>query len=167
MKEAIATNNWKDSLLEAHHKNLIKGYYTPISYCNSAKSTKNSEQAIALYKQLLTRHPDQLDLYFSLTDLLESSQEKTQVLLKGACHALKTEDYETAERLCDAAKNDSKNSFVDQLVTLDLLKKQENFSAINQKLTVLAQSFEKSGLKEQILKTYRMLFQLEERPEYC
>ena len=130
-------------------------------------SKQNPEQAITVYKQLLTQYPDQFDLYFCLTHLLKSPQEKAQVLLKGACHALETGDYKTAERLCHEAEAYSEDSFVDQLVTLDLLRKQKNFPAINQKLVFLAESFEKRGLTEQMLKTYKMLFQLEKRPEYC
>ncbi len=129
-------------------------------------SKQNPEQAI-VYKQLLTQYPGQFDLYFCLSHLLESPQEKAQILLKGACHALETGDYKTAERLCHEAEAFSEDSFVDQLVSLDLLRKQKNFSAINQKLISLAESFEKRGLTEQMLKAYKMLFQLEKRPEYC
>jgi len=130
-------------------------------------SKQNPEQAITVYKQLLAQYPDQFDLYFCLSHLLESTQEKAQILLKGACHALETGDYKTAERLCHEAEVFSEDSFVDQLVSLDLLRKQKNFPAINQKLISLAESFEKRGLIEQMLKAYKMLFQLEKRPEYC
>ena len=130
-------------------------------------SEQNPEQAITLYKQLLTQYPERFDLYFCLAQLLKSSQERAQVLLKGACHALKARDYETASRLCQEANTCSQDSFFDQLVHLDLLSKQEKFPEIEQELVSLAKVFEEKGLTKQMLQTYKMLFQIEKRPEYC
>ena len=128
---------------------------------------QNPKQAILVYKELLTQDPNQFDCYFCLTDLLKSPQEKAQVLLKGACHALETGNYKAAEHLCLEGETYSKDSFVDQLVTLDLLSKQEKFSAIYPKLISLAESFEKRGLIKQMLKACKMVFQLEKTPKYA
>ena len=130
-------------------------------------SEQNPEQAITVYKKLLTQNPEQLDLYFCLARLLESSQERAHLLLKGACHALKARNYETASRLCQEANTCFQDSFFDQLVNLDLLSKQEKFPAIKQKLLSLAKAFEEKELTKQMLQTYKMLFQIEKEPEYC
>jgi len=53
-----------------------------------ALSKQSREQAITIYKQLLTQYPEQVDLYSCLAQLLETDEEKSQTLFKGACHAL-------------------------------------------------------------------------------
>ena len=130
-------------------------------------SKKNPEQAITLYRRILQDHPAEFPLYLSLAELLEAPQEKGQILLKGALEALGKGDYTAAEKLVQEAESRSENSFIDGLVSLDLIKKQGDISRIKQKLLYLAKAFDKKGLTKESLAAYKMLFQLEKNPEYC
>jgi len=86
-------------------------------------SKQNPEQATQVYRRVLRDHPAQFPIYHCLAALLESPQEKSQVLLKGSLQALQEGDYTAAERLSQEAEAFSEDSFVDQLISLDLLKK--------------------------------------------
>lgn len=130
-------------------------------------SKQNPKQATTLYKHILRDHPVEFPFYFSLAALSESPQEKSQILLKGAIEALRQEDYKAAEKLIQEAGIHSGDSFIDGLVSLDLLKKQGQIPGIKQKLLYLAKTFEKKQLPKQLLRVYKMLFQIEKNPEYC
>ncbi|MDJ0652219.1 MAG: hypothetical protein QNJ27_04370 [Simkaniaceae bacterium] len=130
-------------------------------------STQNPEQAITLYKRLITDHPAELSSYSSLAALVESPQEKAHILLKGALEAIRHGDYAAAEKLTQKAESHSQDSFVDSLVSLDLIKKQGPAPRLKQKLLYLADAFEKKGLTKQLLSTYKMLFQLDKNPDHC
>ena len=127
---------------------------------------QSPEHAIYLYRHLLIQRPDQLELYSILSKLLKTPEEKAHILLKGACHAMQTRDYKSAERLTHEAMAETENSFIDQLIALDLLKKQKGPSAIKEKLLAIAEIFEQKELTEQMLRTYKMLYQIKKAPEY-
>jgi len=130
-------------------------------------SKQNPELAAQVYRRVLRDHPAQFPIYPCLAALLDSPQEKSQVLLKGALQALQEGDYTAAERLSQEAETFSEDSFVDQLISLDLLKKQGQVPRVKQKLLHLARAFEKKELIEQMLQAYKMLFQIERTPEHC
>nr|NGX41869.1 Beta-barrel assembly-enhancing protease [Chlamydiota bacterium] len=130
-------------------------------------SKQNRDEAITLYKQILSQNPNQFDLYPCLARLVDNPQEKAQVLLKGACHAVEQEDYDLAEDFCSEASKYSEGSFVDQLISFDLLKIKRNIPAITDKLLLLAKIFEERGQSNDLLRVHKMLFQIEKQPEYC
>ena len=111
--------------------------------------------------------PTEFPIYSFLAALLETPQEKSQVLLKGALQALQNGDYTAAESLSQEAESFSEDSFVDQLIFLDLLKKQGQAPRVKQKLLHLARAFERKDLIEQMLQAYKLLFQIERSPEHC
>ena len=130
-------------------------------------SQQSSEQAIHIYQHLLTQRPDQLDLYSVLADLHKNPEEKAHILFIGACHAIRAGDYKTAEKLSQEATARSEDSFIDQLIVLDLITKQKGSFAMQEKLLSIAETFEKKGLFEQMLRAYKMLYQIRKTPEYC
>lgn len=62
------------------------------------------QEAIRLYKQILTLDPCQWAVYQPLSLLLTTPQEKAHILLKGACHALDLKEYKTAQALSKEAE---------------------------------------------------------------
>ena len=90
-----------------------------------------------------------------------------QTLLKGACHALAIEEYTAAGRLCGEAQSHPERLFIDNLVLVELLKKQHDQPSLIKSLTSFAEAFEKKGLSQEAHKTYKLLFDLEKTPENC
>src|SRR3990167_9375217 len=55
-------------------------------------SQQSPEQAIHIYQHFLSQNPLQLELYPVIAALFKSPEEKVHILLKGACHAMQSED---------------------------------------------------------------------------
>jgi tetratricopeptide (TPR) repeat protein len=127
---------------------------------------KKLQKAIILYKKILRIQPNQFDAYLLLSKLLMNPNARAHILLKGACHALHIENYKFVESFCQKAYKCSKFSFIDQMVFLQFLYKQQKFSDIKSRLSALAIDYEKENLFTHMLKAYKMLFQIEKRPKY-
>ncbi len=106
----------------------------------------------------MAQKPAQLATYISLAKLLESPQEKAQLLLKGACQALNKDDQATARELIEEAQNYSEGSFLDQMLVL--------FPYREEKLKGFAREAEEGGNLRLALKAYKMLSQIEQTPSY-
>ena len=130
---------------------------------------KHPQEAIVLYKQALILSPDNVSIYLDLAALLENPQEKAQLILTVACHALRQKDYTHALNLCKEAEACQPNSFIDQLLQihlLDLQKQKKQNPQIKEKLLAIAHSYEKKNLTSQMVKAYKMLTFIEYHPDY-
>jgi hypothetical protein len=130
-------------------------------------SKKNPKQAITFYKEALRIKPDQFDLYSPFSQLLKTPMDKANIFLKGAHCATRTGAYKEAENLFQEAYKYSKSSFIDQMLYLQLLHKQQKFSDIKSLLLALAKDYEKKNLFLLMIKAYKMLFQIEKKSDYC
>ena len=125
----------------------------------------NPQEAIRLYKQVLDLDPCEWTVYPPLSDLLGNPQEKAHILLKGACHALDSKEYETAQRLSKEAEKNYEDSFIDRLIDIEFLTKQTP-SLLKGKLLALAQMYEKKNLIAPMVKVYKRLTHLDYDPTY-
>lgn len=125
------------------------------------------KQAILFCKHVLKEHPTEFSLYSRLATLLENPLEKVQVLLVGALEAMQQKDYRTGECLIEEAENISNASFIDGLISLEIMQKQGQMARFRKKLFNLGRALEEEGLFRQMLSAYKMLFQLEKNPEYA
>ncbi len=106
--------------------------------------------------------------YPLLVPLLKNPREKAHILLKEACHAIQKKDYHLAHTFCKQANTIYEDSFLDRLIDLDLLSAQEMPSKkpTKKKLLDMAVLYEKKNLPSLMIKTYRMLAQLDYDPSY-
>lgn len=129
-----------------------------------ALGKQHPQEAIQMYRQILTEDPYQLMAYEPLAHLLKDSHEKAHILLQGACCAIQQKKYEMASTFCLHAEQFNEESFVDRLVELNLLSKQ-GISA-KQKIRDMAVFFEKKDKPSLMIKAYRMLAHLNYDPIY-
>jgi len=127
---------------------------------------EHHQEAISLLKQALILSPDPVSACLFLVSLLENPQEKAQLLLAGACHALHQEDFSLVQELCERAGALQPDSFIDQLLQINLLKQQKHDPQIKQKLLALAQYYEEKNLTSQVVKTSKMLTYIDYNPDY-
>jgi tetratricopeptide (TPR) repeat protein len=114
---------------------------------------------IHLYRQALTIDPCQWTVYSFLSTLLQDPQEKAHILLKGACHALDSKKYETAQGLSKEAEKNYEDSFIDRLIDIEFLS-QQTPSLLKGKLLALAQMYAKKNLIAPMVKVYKRLTHL-------
>ena len=133
--------------------------------CAQARTEANPQEAIRLYKQVITYDPQEWTAYSRLFQLLKDPQERAHILLKGAHHALEAELYELAQTLSTLAQSTYEDSFLDRLIDLELLKRQ-NTPPLKEKLLDLARKYEKKELYPPMVKAYKMLTRLEYNPLY-
>ena len=133
--------------------------------CAQARTEANPQEAIRLYKQVLTYDPQQWKAYVPLSQLLKDPQERAHILLKGGHHALEAKDYERAQSFSTAARSSYEDSFLDRLIDLELLKRQ-NTPLLKEKLLDLAKTYEQKKLYLPMVKAYKMLTHLEYNPIY-
>lgn len=150
-----------------HTGQTKKAFTLSIQTADKLSRENSPEQAVNLYKNVLRDHPQELSLYSKLAALLKDPREKVQVLLKGALQAFQENNEAMAKKLIKQAEHDFEDSLIDHLVFLDFIKKKGQLPQLKQKLLYLAQTFERKELIEEQLSTYKMLFQLEKKPEYC
>ncbi len=127
-----------------------------------AFAKEHPKEAIIVYRQILTEDPYQFKIYPLLASLLSSPCEKAHILLKGACHALQKKEHQLVHDFCSQAENLYEDSFIDRLIHLGLLSKQE----AKEKLIQVAALYEKKNLPTLMIKAYRMLTQLGYSPSY-
>ena len=125
----------------------------------------NPQEAIRLYEQVLTLDPCQWTVYQALSVLLQNPQEKAHILLKGACHALDSKEYEIAQELSKEAEKNYEDSFIDRLIDIEFLTKQTP-PLLKGKLLSLAQMYEKKNLIAPMVKVYKRLTRLAYDPAY-
>lgn len=131
-----------------------------------AFSKEYPQEVIALYKQTLILAPDSFHIYCALESLLENPQEKAHLLLKGACHALQKKEYQNAQDFYQKAESYQPDSFIDQLIYIELLKQHSQGEALKDKLLSLAKTYHQKQLFPQKLQVYKMLIHLENNPFY-
>ena len=133
----------------------------------STLSKSHADQAIVLYTQILQKEPHHLELYPLLTSIQTDPQRKRETLMTGICHALIIGNYQLVKEWIEEVKKYGTPTFLDHLLTLDLLKHQDDHKQLKHTLEELARTY---GTKKEIriaLKLYKMLFQLEETEESC
>ncbi len=133
-----------------------------------ALAKEHPQEAILVYRQIITEDPYQFKAYPLLASLTKDPREKAHILLKGACHALQKKDYIPARDFCEQAQNLYEDSFIDRLIDLDLFPKRPKpqWLPSNSKLLQIAALYEKKNLPALMIKAYRMLAQLDYDPSY-
>ena len=121
-------------------------------------SKQNPQDAISLCKKVLNQGTEHLELYLILANLLEDSQYRSHILLKGATHAIELQEYNMAKKLCAAA---NRTSFEDTLVFLEVLESKEEL--LSSAVTI----FEEKEMYRDMLKASKMLFQNNPTAQYC
>jgi len=132
-----------------------------------SSSTLTQYDPKELYKFVLTQNPKAFKLYPKLAELMSDVQTQAHILLTGAFYALSVGYDKYAEILCQEALKLKGDSLLDHFVRLELVRKNDEPSAYIQALESLANFFEEKGLTKQVRKTNKILFQLNNKPEYC
>ncbi len=136
----------------------------PAAVAAAAAAPASARRLISLYKQVLAEDPKLLDFYEPLAKLVEDPEEKTHLLLKGACHAMECENLARAAHFCSLEKTEG--PFINQLVLLNLLKTQQRPSLLIKRIKFLAEEYKQLGQFVQALQAYKLLFQLDPRSVY-
>lgn len=127
-------------------------------------SKEHPQEALLVYKQIISQDPYQWKAYTHLATLIKEPHEKAHILLKGATHAIQKKDHKRALNLCQEAEKLYQDSFVDRLIELDLLTRQKK--PTKEKLHQIASTYEEKNLSSPMIKAYRMLASLEYAPTY-
>jgi hypothetical protein len=128
-------------------------------------ASTNPQEALRLYRQVLSFDPCQWAVYQPLSLLLTIPQEKAHILLKGACHALDIKECKIAQEFSKEAEKNYEDSFIDRLIDLEYLSKQSPL-LLKGKLLTLAQAYEQKKLIPAMVKVYKRLTRLAYDPMY-
>lgn len=159
------------SLVDAHLEHLGGKTDAAVDLLlHAASTTASPQEAIELYTQIIEYNPCCLEAYVKIAAFLESPLDKSQLFLKGACHAIERKQHQNALSLCRLAENSNPDFFLDRLIALNLqhadVTDAEQRETNRQKLILLAQDYEERQLFKQMVSAYKMLSYLEYRPAY-
>ncbi len=147
---------------EENLKRAQKMYPCKSNYTLEDCMARGFSEALLFYEQAIILAPNQFTLYREMLACASTPQEKAHYLLMGACHALQLKDFSAASSLCKEAEHLSL-LFLDQILQVELLKKQNKPQQVIDSLQHLRTSYRNNQFFDEQLKVDKLLTSREEK----